>query len=141
MRKKNVVFVYLENNQVVGIVGAQPQYGKTGWELHPLAVDKKVRGKGIATMLMKTVEDYVIEYGGIILYLGTDDEHFQTSLSQSDLFEDLFSAIKNIKNLDNHPYEFYQKQGYAIVGIIPDANGFNKPDIMMAKRLINPPKA
>jgi hypothetical protein len=31
--------------------------------------------------------------------------------------------------------EFYQKLGYVIVGVIPDANGFGKPDIFMAKRL------
>ena len=30
---------------------------------------------------------------------------------------------------------FYQKLGYEIVGLIPDANGPGKPDIMMARRL------
>jgi aminoglycoside 6'-N-acetyltransferase I len=34
-----------------------------------------------------------------------------------------------------HPYEFYQKLGYVIVGVIPDANGPGKPDILMAKSL------
>jgi aminoglycoside 6'-N-acetyltransferase I len=43
--------------------------------------------------------------------------------------------IKNIRNIKNHPYEFYQKMGYTIVGICPDANGFGKPDIYMAKRV------
>ena len=35
-----------------------------------------------------------------------------------------------------HPYEFYVKMGYKIVGVIPDANGIGKPDIWMAKRVI-----
>jgi aminoglycoside 6'-N-acetyltransferase I len=43
--------------------------------------------------------------------------------------------IKNIKNLKRHPYEFYQKLGYTIVGVVPDANGIGKPDIVMAKSL------
>jgi aminoglycoside 6'-N-acetyltransferase I len=43
--------------------------------------------------------------------------------------------IAAIRNLKRHPYEFYHKQGYAIVGVIPDANGLGKPDIMMAKRV------
>jgi hypothetical protein len=38
-------------------------------------------------------------------------------------------------NLRLYPYEFYQKQGYVIVGAIPDVNGFGKPDILMAKRV------
>jgi aminoglycoside 6'-N-acetyltransferase I len=42
---------------------------------------------------------------------------------------------KNIANLRDHSYEFYQKLGFVIVGVIPDANGFGKPDILMAKRV------
>ena len=34
-----------------------------------------------------------------------------------------------------HPANFYLKLGYVIVGIIPDANGMGKPDILMAKRV------
>lgn len=35
-----------------------------------------------------------------------------------------------------HPYEFYQTLGFVILGVIPDANGLGKPDILMAKRLV-----
>jgi len=40
-----------------------------------------------------------------------------------------------IKNLQQHPFEFYQLLGFEIVGLVPDANGFGKPDILMAKRV------
>jgi aminoglycoside 6'-N-acetyltransferase I len=31
--------------------------------------------------------------------------------------------------------EFYRKLGFVIVGVVPDANGPGKPDILMAKRV------
>jgi aminoglycoside 6'-N-acetyltransferase I len=37
--------------------------------------------------------------------------------------------------MDGMSSKFYQKLGYVIVGVIPDANGPGKPDIMMAKRV------
>jgi hypothetical protein len=48
----------------------------------------------------------------------------------------LVEGFASIRNLKHHPYEFYQKLGYQIVGVIPDANGPGKPDILMAKSLI-----
>ena len=134
-----IVYVYEVDNSIVGLVGAKPQYGKTGWELHPLAVLKEYHNQGIGSALIKRIEESVKELGGIVMYLGTDDEHFRTSLSKIDLFDEPFEAIKKIENYQRHPYEFYQKLGYQIVGVIPDVNGFNKPDIFMAKRLVKPP--
>jgi aminoglycoside 6'-N-acetyltransferase I len=31
-----------------------------------------------------------------------------------------------------HPYEFYMKIGFSIVGVMPDANGVGKPDTRCA---------
>ena len=70
-----------------------------------------------------------------MVYLGTDDKRGQTSIADIDLFPDALRLAANIRNLRGHPYEFYQKQGYTIVGVLPDANGFGRPDIFMAKRI------
>jgi len=78
----------------------------------------------------------VAEGGGMTLYLGTDDEHGATSLSEGDLFQDPFRKISEIRNYKGHPYEFYQKMGYIIIGVLPDANGIGKPDVWMAKSLV-----
>jgi aminoglycoside 6'-N-acetyltransferase I len=80
----------------------------------------------------------VLARGGSILYLGVDDESEdgpRTSLGGLDLFPNVYEHILRIQNLRNHPYEFYQRMGFVITGVIPDANGFGKPDILMAKRL------
>lgn len=124
-----------EQGKVLGWVGAIPQYETTGWELHPLVVHPTYQGQGIGRALAADVEEQVRARGGLTIYLGTDDEDFRTSLSQVDLYENTWEHIANIRNLNRHPYEFYQKMGYTIVGVLPDANGWNKPDIWMAKRV------
>jgi aminoglycoside 6'-N-acetyltransferase I len=84
---------------------------------------------------VRALEQRVIELGGRTIYLGTDDEQNQTSIGGIDLYPNVWEHVRNITNLRDHPYEFYQKLGYVIVGVIPDANGFGKPNIFMAKRL------
>ncbi len=66
---------------------------------------------------------------------GLVDGDNMTSLSEDDLYENLWEKIRDIRNLKNHPFEFYQKMGYIITGVAPDANGIGKPDILMAKRV------
>jgi len=134
--EERIAVMAVEDNHLAGFVGAIPQYGVTGWELHPLVVNETYRNKGIGSQLVYRLEKEVALRGGIVMYLGTDDEFRRTTLSGTDLFDDLYEKIQNIKNIGNHPYEFYQKIGYKIVGLIPDANGPGKPDIWMAKRLV-----
>ena len=69
------------------------------------------------------------------MWLGSDDEDALTSLGGVDLYPNPLDHLAQIKNLHGHPYEFYQKLGFVIVGVMPDANGFGKPDIYMAKRV------
>lgn len=101
----------------------------------PLAANPGHREKGIGRALVQDLETLVYEHGGVTLYFGTDDTANMTSLGGVDLYPHVLEHITNIKNLCRHPFEFYQKLGFSIVGVIPDANGFGKPDIFMAKRL------
>lgn len=135
LEAERIALMAEENSVLVGFIGAIPQYGITAWELHPLAVSGPYRGRRIGTALIQALEEAVKQRGCFTLYLGTDDEEFQTSLSQGDLFENTLEKIRDIKNLHRHPYEFYEKNGFQIVGVLPDANGPGKPDIFMAKRM------
>ena len=135
LSEDRIAVMALEGGRLVGFVGAAPHYGVTGWELHPLAVVPAFQGQGIGKELVSVLEAEVFKKGGVTLYLGTDDEFDKTSLSGVDLYDHLWDRIANIRNLKNHPYAFYQKQGFQIVGVLPDVNGYGKPDIYMAKRL------
>ncbi len=120
---------------VLGWIGGISEYGGNVWELHPLVVRRDCRGKGIGRALVEDFEKQVKIRGGITIRLGTDDENNRTSLGGIDLYPDVLNHILQIKNLREHPFEFYQKLGFVITGVIPDANGFGKPDIFMAKRV------
>lgn len=135
MKKPRVTFIAFAPPKIVGIIGATPQYGDTGWELHPLAVSKAYQRKGVGSFMVKTLEREIARRGGFTLYLGSDDETGTTSLYGANLYEDTFKKLENIQNLGGHPYPFYEKLGFKIVGVLPDANGIGKPDILMAKRL------
>lgn len=124
-----------QHGNVLGWIGAISQYDGNAWELHPFVVKPDRQRRGVGKALVADLEEQVRQRGGTTIYIGTDDENGETSLFGIDLYPNIWQHVAQIKNLKQHPYEFYQKQGYTIVGVIPDANGFGKPDIMMAKRL------
>jgi len=124
-----------ENGAIIGWTGAHQMYDNYVWELHPLAVHPDYHGHGIGRALVLDLEAQVKARGGKSMMLGTDDEDGQTSLWGIDLYPNVWEHIQKIENLNGHSYSFYQKMGYAIIGVVPDANGWGKPDILMAKRL------
>ena len=124
-----------EEGAALGWIAANSNYEGNAWELHPLVVRADRRGAGIGRALVADLEARVRERGGITLYLGTDDENDLTSLGGVDLYPNVLDHLANIRNYREHPYSFYEKCGFRIVGVIPDANGFGKPDILMAKRV------
>ena len=124
-----------EQGHLLGIIGGVSQYDGHVWELHPLAVEPNMQGRGIGRALVEDFEEQVRLRGGLTITLGSDDDDNMTSLSGVDLYENLWDRVKNIRNLKNHPFEFYQKMGYVITGVVPDANGVGKPDILMSKRV------
>lgn len=119
---------------VLGWIGAQSQYNGNVWELHPLVIKKDYRRNGFGKMLVEDLEKQVEQRGGVTILLGSDDESNQTNVSNQNLYSELPSFIKNFYSKD-HPVNFYMKLGFVIIGIIPDANGIGKPDILMAKQV------
>jgi aminoglycoside 6'-N-acetyltransferase I len=124
-----------DSHDVLGWIGGIEEYNGHVWELHPLVVRGDCRRRGIGRALVLDLEEQVRLRGGLTIYLGTDDENNRTSLGGVDLYPQVLNHASQIKNLREHPFEFYQKLGFVITGVVPDANGFGKPDILMAKRV------
>lgn len=122
-------------SEVLGFIGGSVLYEGNVVELHPLAVRVDCQGRGIGRALVLDLENCARRMGATTVLVGTDDESGLTSLGGVDLYPDPLDHLRSLRNLRRHPFEFYRKLGYAVVGVFPDANGFGKPDIWMAKRV------
>jgi len=124
-----------DQGAALGWIGGLPHYHGHVWEIHPLVVKANHRRQGIGRALVADLERQVQARGGLTLWVGTDDESQMTSLGGVDLYPNLLAHLANIRNLRGHPFQFYQKLGFSLAGLIPDANGPGKPDIFLAKRV------
>jgi aminoglycoside 6'-N-acetyltransferase I len=52
-----------------------------------------------------------------------------------DLYPDVLGRLQALAPVSRHPVTFYQRLGYAVVGVLPDVDGVGKHDILMAKRI------
>jgi aminoglycoside 6'-N-acetyltransferase I len=127
-----------DDGRVAGWIGAIRTYDGRVWELHPLVVRGDLRGRGIGRALVEALGARAREQGALTLWLGTDDENNGTSLGGAELFPGVLDRLRELRNLRDHPFTFYQRLGFEVVGVIPDANGPGKPDILMAKSLRGP---
>ena len=130
---KNICIGLKIDNELIGWVCLSPMYEKT-WELHPMVIKTEFQGKGYGKILLNELERIAREMGIIGIILSSGEETNKTSLSEKEIIgEKIIGEIEKIKNYKNHPYEFYIKCGYSIYGLIPNAYGLNKPDIMLWK--------
>lgn len=134
MQLENVCLAALHEDRVIGWGGVMPIYGGNVYELHPLAVEQKWQKKSVGGALLKALEQEAQKRGGRTLWIGADDETGETSLAGEDLYEDFPGKLRGFQT-KSHASAFYLKQGYQIMGVLPDANGWGKPDIFLAKRL------
>jgi aminoglycoside 6'-N-acetyltransferase I len=123
------------DGRVIGWIGGIRMYSGQVWEIHPLVVAAGERRKGVGRALVEDLARLVSARGALTLWAGSDDENGETSLSGIDLYPDIPGAIRGIRNFKGHPFEFYLRLGFKIIGVMPDANGRGKPDIFLARRV------
>ncbi len=124
--KRRISIVATIGDEVVGWVAAHEGYSHA-FELHPLVVKSTQQRKGIGRLRRAAA------LGALTVYLGSDDERNATSLAGVELFPGVLNHARHLQNIHHHPFEFYVRCGYEVVGVIPDANGKGRPDIWLAK--------
>lgn len=106
------------------------------WELHPLVVEPARQRRGCGRLLVRALEAEALAAGVGTIWLGTDDDFGGTSLFGRDLWPDpLLPLQRLVPTARGHPCTFYRACGYAVVGVLPDAGGPGRPDILMARGL------
>jgi len=93
-------------------------------------VKRERQRQGIGRALVLDLEDRLRDRGVHTVFVGADylrGLRGETSIAGVDLYPE------SLRNPGGHQYEFYQKLGYVIVGVVLDANGFG--NIYLAKRI------
>ena len=127
----------LAGEEAIGWAGAAPS-ARTAWELHPLLVDPLRHGGGAGRCLVAELERLASAAGALTMELSTSDATRATTLGGKDLFADPLGALARLEVLDpsrGHAFRFWQKVGYSVVGVLPDAEGEGVPSIRLAKSL------
>lgn len=129
--------VLLVQGRVAGWVGARHDYGSV-WELHPLVVREQMRGRGYGRTLVEDIERLAAQEGALTMLVGTSDESGRTTLSGQDLYREPLMALSSLQCTATHPVRFWQRVGYSVVGVVPDAEGPGMPTILLAKKIVAP---
>jgi aminoglycoside 6'-N-acetyltransferase I len=129
-----VAFGVTLDGDLAGWVGAI-KHSEPLWELHPIAVRPDAHRRGVGRLLVETLEDEAERQGALTISLGTDDEFGGTNLFGTDVYPTPLEHLTQLRVVTAHPYQFFERLGFSIVGVIPDANGPGKHDILMAKRV------
>lgn len=132
---ENTLLAALDNTKIIGWGGILPEYNGLVFELHPLVVRSDMQRTGIGRILVQSLEDSARAKGGMTLRVGVDDmAGSETSFANVDLYDDLPKRISEFTP-GTHQTGFYLKLGFRIIGVVPNANGLGKPDIILGKNL------
>lgn len=125
-----------DDGELLGWIGGIPTYDGLVWELHPLVVRPGRQRRGVGRALVADLEALARARGGLTLWVGSDDFTGATSLGGVDLYPEPAAHLVRVEDRgQGHPLDFYRRLGFAVAGVVPDANGPGRPDILLAKRL------
>jgi len=123
------------NDNPLGWIAAIPLHHGRIWEIHPLVVSVAEQGKGYGRALVREIERQAQQQGVLGLVAGTSDETGATTLYGIDLYQNPLAALAHLQSNQPHPYAFWIKMGFTVVGVMPDVDGRGKPGIHLAKRV------
>jgi len=131
---ERLAIAIVDQGVLLGWIG-RIRHSPDAWELHPLVIDPPAQGRGYGTVLVTALEAAARAADVCTIWLGTDDDFGGTNLYGNELYPDVLAHLSRLAPTTKHPFTFYRRLGYAVVGVLPDVNGLGKHDILMAKRI------
>lgn len=131
-RDRIAIVALARDDRPIGWIAGFRTYA-AAFELHPLVVHRDWQGRGIGRALVAAFEQSAASMGALTVYLGSDDTSARTNLGGRPLFPGVLAKAAALKDTELHPVGFYLRCGYEVVGVLPDVNGRDKPDIWLAK--------
>ena len=113
----------------------RPDIEAESGKLHPLVVRATVRGRGIGRALANDLERNLMAERALTLWVGPDDDKGETSLAGVELYPAPLDHLRELRAPATHPIGFYLRIGFALCGLMPDANGRGLPGVLLARRL------
>lgn len=136
-----VALAAVGDDRLLGWVGASPTgYGRLTWELHPVAVDPRAQGAGVgAALVRELLEGLAAREVGTVL-ASCPDTDGATSIGGVNLFPGVLDHLRMLddrRTLEGrrHPRGFLQRFGFEVVGVVPDATGPGRHDILLAAQV------
>lgn len=123
-----------DDDRVLGWIAATPMYRNRVWEIHPLVVRSDTRGQGVGRALVDAIAREAVASGVLTLWVGTDDDLGETNLATVDLYPEPLDHLRTVDAPESHALGFYRRVGFALAGLVPDANGRGLPAILLARR-------
>ena len=131
---ERMAWLAIDDERVLGWIGRIAEYSHS-WELHPLVVDPRVQRSGVGTALVAALEEAAAEAGMLTVTLGSDDDYGGTNIFGKNLGPEPLRALAELAPAAGHAFTFYRQLGYGVSGVVPDANGPGKHDILMSKQI------
>ena len=129
---EHIAFGAFAGTSLVGWIGATPRYNGNVWEIELIAVMPNWQRFGIGTALVQILIPAVRHAGCQTLCVWCDAESNSTSVGGINLYPHPLDALSRLISGPRHAGGFYEHIGFVRCGILPDANGPGKPDILYA---------